>query len=149
MKNQPTVSSTMQNLLDGADQVGARLHDRFRLLSVSSSLVDCPLDRFDLMSSLTLAAATIAELREELARRPEAPPLVLEEDDAPAPAAVACRHKWRVDSAGNGPPTCERCGKVKSAQGRPKGPPSATVDGVTKKDPPSAVLPMVGTAVRS
>jgi hypothetical protein len=66
---------------------------------------------------------------------------------APArPAKPAkCKHpEWDTTKT---PPVCKKCGKPKSARGRKNADPAAnvataTVEGVTKIDPPSAPLPL-------
>jgi hypothetical protein len=69
------------------------------------------------------------------------PPTVLTVQ-TPNPVAAKCRHKWGMPAVAGGRPACDRCGVEKSAQGRPKGPVTATVAGVTEVDPPSAPLPL-------
>jgi hypothetical protein len=102
---------------------------------------------------LHLAAARIGELSSDLAffRRPL--PATFEDDD-PAPRARTAAHKPRPPAAGPrhkfGPAgTCVAihgtdgavCGAAKGRPGRPAAA-LATVDGVTKADPPSRALPL-------
>lgn len=67
---------------------------------------------------------------------------------ATAAPPTRCRHDWGAPATPGGPPVCAKCGNPKSAQGRKAAgaPPTATVDGVTKVDPPSRPLPGLDVA---
>lgn len=123
--------------LHHAPEVMDRLRAYFENVSSGGHLV-----RVDVLAALSLAGATIGGLRDALL---EGPPLALEPEEVPAPTPVKCRHSWVFSEDGKAidPPRCQKCGARKSPQGRPKGPPTATVAGVTKQDPPSRVLPIV------
>lgn len=135
MKTTPE-KTPRENLLDTADGVSRGLRASFRHVATGG-------EADSVIHQLAIAGAMIFELCDEL-RRPSfgaMQALALEDDArdaAPLPAPGAkCRHEWDRTVA---PPVCTKCGKPKSAQGRPKGPPVATVAGVTKQDPSSLPL---------
>jgi hypothetical protein len=86
----------------------------------------------------------VEELDATLARQVrEGTPDLESEVEAPM-AARRCRHTWADPNPATGEIRCNKCSALKGKQGRPSNASRglATVDGVTKADPPTAPLPL-------
>jgi len=138
----------MKTTGDSFDDLTALLLER--LPNYAHNIAHGTSDPLDAAGFLRMLGAQLAELRDKWRgqihnmRVLAGPPLEPGDDAPPSPAAKPPRHKFNAEgvcTANHGPGIC---GAIKGRGGRPPKnvAPVATVDGVTKVDPPSQPLPL-------